>query len=143
MKRKLASALAAIAISGCASEPVAIGTLPPIANAANSGEVAVIRARAFIDEGFSYYLSVDRVTVLALESGEHTRFRLPAGEHRIAIRCFGALTGTWNETAITRRVAAGQTIFLAVAPKFDCASVEPVPESEGRKLVSRTAFRPI
>ncbi len=48
-----------------------------------------------------------------------------------------------NETAITHRVVAGQTAYLAVAPRFACASVDPVPESEARKLLSRTIFRPL
>lgn len=143
MKRKLVSALAAMAISGCGSEPVALGNLPPVADAANAGEVAVVRARGFIGEGFDYYININQINVFALGAGEHTRFRLPAGEHRVAIRCYSAWTAGWNEAAVTVRIAAGQTTYLAVAPKFECATVDPVPEREGKKLVSTTTFKPL
>jgi len=49
----------------------------------------------------------------------------------------------WRETAITQRVAAGQAAYLAIAPHKDCVSVEPVSESEGRKLLSRTVFKSV
>ena len=41
----------------------------------------------------------------------HTRLKLPAGEHRVAIRCYSALSG-----------------------------VEPLSESEGSELLSRTVL---
>lgn len=140
MKRRLVTALAgAILVSGCAPEQAAIGKLPPIADAAAAGEVALIRPRAFVGEEFAYDVSVNGVNIAALGSGEHARIKLPAGEHRIAIRCFRALTSAWAETVVTQRVVAGQTAYLAVAPKFECASIEPVSESEGKELLSRTA----
>ncbi len=45
-----------------------------------------------------------------------------------------------QETAISQRVVAGQAAYLAIAPHKACVSVEPVSESEGRKLLSRTVF---
>lgn len=142
MRRNLASLLAAIAIAGCAAEQVVLGKLPPIANPADAGEVVLIRASAFIGEDMSYYVNVDQTDIFELRQGEHTRFHLPAGEHRIAVRCFGALSG-WSDAAITQRVVAGQTTYFAVAPKFACASLDPVPESEAAKLLARTRFRPL
>lgn len=143
MKRGMVCALAAGVLAGCAPAPVALGKLPPIANPANAGEVVVIRARAFIDGEFSYYVNINQENILALASGEHARLKLPAGEHRIAIRCFAPLTDSWKETALTEGVLPGQTRYLAVAPKFGCASLDPVSESEGRKLLSRTIFKPL
>jgi hypothetical protein len=142
MTRNIAWFLAAIAIAGCAAEQVVLGKLPPIANPADAGEVVLIRARAFIGEDMSYYVNVDQTDIFELRQGEHTRFQLPAGEHRIAIRCFGALSG-WSDAAITQRVVAGQTTYFAVAPKYGCASLDPVPESEAGKLLARTRFRPL
>jgi hypothetical protein len=68
---------------------------------------------------------------------------LSAGEHRIAVRCVSSLTTAVSETATTQRVVAGQTLYLAIEPKSDCASIEAVPEAEGRKLVSSTSFKPL
>jgi hypothetical protein len=140
MKQNLLCTLAAIAISGCGSEPVALEKLPP-ADPGNAGEVVVIRPSAFIGEDIVYVVGVDKKDVARVGSRQHQRFNLPAGEHRIAIRCFGAFSG-WEETAITHRVTAGQSAYLAVAPKQTCASLGPVSESEGRKLLSNTVPRP-
>src|SRR5712664_969894 len=141
MKQNLLCAVAAIAISGCGSEPVALDQLP-VAVPANAVEVVLVRPSAFIGEDIVYAVNVDKADIAELGARQHQRFKLSAGEHRIAIRCFGALSG-WDETAITHRVVAGQTAYLAVAPKHGCASVAAVPESEGRKLLYSTAARPI
>jgi len=102
----------------------------------------VIRPGAFIGEDISYFLNVNRRDVFELESRQHTRFKLPVGEYRIAVRCFVWYSGGWVETAITQNVVAGQTAYLAVEPKHNCASLDPVSEAEGKKLLSRTAFTP-
>ena len=140
MNRKLLSALAAIAISGCGAPPVALEKLPP-ADPATAGEVVIVRPSAFIGEDAVYVVNVDKKDIAQLGTRQHQRFKLPAGEHRIAIRCSDLISG-WSETAITHGVVAGQTAYLAVAPKHGCASVDPVPESQGRQLLSNTAPRP-
>ena len=131
----------ALALAACAPA-VKLEKLPAPANPANAGEVVVIRPSAFIGDDIAYYLNVNEQDVLELGAREHTRFKLPAGEHRIAIRCFMPFAGGWKETAIPQRVVAGETVYLAVAPHHACASLEPVSEAEGKKLLSRTAFRP-
>jgi hypothetical protein len=140
MKRNLVCTLAAIAISGCAAEPVTPAEkLPPITDPAEAGEVVLIRPRAFIADETSFYINVNQDDIALIRSGQHTRLKLPAGEHRVAIRCYSSLSG-WQETALTQRVVAGQAAYLAIAPSRDCVNVEPVSESEGRKLLSRTVF---
>jgi len=143
MKRNLVCALAAIAIWGCAADSVTpAGKLPPITNPAEAGEVVLIRPRAFIADETSFYINVNQDDIAPIRSGQHTRLTLPAGEHRVAIRCYSSLSG-WQETAISQRVVAGQAAYLAIAPRKDCVSVEPVSESEGRKLLARTVFKSI
>lgn len=139
MKRTLFYTLAAIIVSGCA-EPVTLEKLPP-ADPASAGEVVIVRPSAFIGEDTVYVVNVDKKDVAELGSRQHQRLMLPAGEHRIAIRCFGALSG-WTETAITQGVVTGKTAYLAVAPKHGCASVDPVPENEAKKLLANTGPRP-
>ena len=139
MKRTLFSVLAAIAVSGCA-EPVALEKLPP-ADPASAGEVVIVRTTAFIGDDVVYVINVDKKDVAELGAGQYQRFMLPAAEHRIAIRCPGALSG-WSETAITHGVVTGRTAYLAVAPKHGCASVDPVPEREAKKMLANTAPRP-
>jgi hypothetical protein len=135
--------LACLALSACAPGEIAMGKLPPVANAADAGEVVVIRQRAFINEEFPYYVNVDQENVLAIAAGQHARLQLPAGEHRIAIRCYGSLIESWKETVVTERVVAGQTRYLALKPKGDCVSLDPLPEAEARRLLPNTRFRPI
>lgn len=139
MKRTLFSALAAIAVSGCA-EPITLEKLPP-ADPASAGEVVIVRPSAFIGDDVVYVVNVDKKDVAELRDRQSQRLTLSAGEHRIAIRCFGALSG-WSETAITQGVVTGKTAYLAVAPKHGCASVDPVPESEAKKLLANTGPRP-
>ena len=140
MNRNLLAVAAAIAVYGCGTEPVALEKLPPV-DPASAGEVVLVRPSAFIGEEIVYVVNVDKKDVAELSARQHQRFSLPAGEHRIAIRCYGALSG-WSETAITQGVAVGKTAYLAVAPKHGCASVDPVPESEARKLLANTSPKP-
>jgi hypothetical protein len=142
MGRHAVVAFAAIALAACAPA-LKLEKLPPPASPANAGEVVVIRPSAFIGDDIAYYLNVNEQDVLELGAKEHTRLKLPAGEHRLAIRCFMPFAGGWKETAIPQRVLAGETVYLAVAPQYDCASLEALPEAEGRKLAARTVFRPI
>jgi hypothetical protein len=140
MKKTLLCALAAIVVSGCGTPQLALEQLPPT-DPSNAGEVVLVRPRAFIGEDIVFVVNVDKKDVAQLGDRQHQRLKLPAGEHRIAIRCFGVLSG-WEESAITHPVVAGQAAYLAVAPKHSCASVAPVPESEGSKLLSNTVPRP-
>jgi hypothetical protein len=138
MKRTLFSVLAAIAVFGCA-EPVTLEKLPP-PDPASAGEVVIVRPSAFIGDDLIYVVNVDKKDVAELRSRQYQRLMLPAGEHRIAIRCFNTLSG-WAETAMTQGVAVGKTAYLAVAPKHGCASVDQVPESEAKKLLANTGPR--
>jgi hypothetical protein len=143
MKRNLVCALAAIATSACAPDSVTpAGKLPPIAISAEAGEVVLIRPRAFIAEETSFYVNVNHDDIAPIRSAQHTRLKLPAGEQRVAIRCYSSLSG-WQETALTQRVVAGQAAYLVIAPRKDCVSLEPVSASEARKLLSRTVFKSV
>jgi hypothetical protein len=138
MKSKLALITAALTLQGCALEPPAFGKLPPVAEGVETGEIALIRPRAFVGEEHDYYVNINNVDLAPLSSGQHARFKLPAGEHRIAIRCPALLSSNWNETAVVQRVAAGQTTYAAVAPKASCVSIATLSEGEAKKLLSKT-----
>ena len=129
-------------LAGCGAPELFIGKLPAV-DAAGSGEVVVVRPTAFIADDYPFYLNVNQENIWVIHPRMHTRFRLPAGEHRIAVRCTSAYSSEIRETAATQRVVAGQTLYLAVAAKGNCASIEAVSEPEGRKLVSNTTFRPL
>ena len=136
-------ALAAGITAGCGSNPVVTGKLPAT-SAADSGEVVIIRARAFIGEEHNHYINVDQENIVALTSGQHARLKLASGEHRVAIRCYGDLLSTAiNEAVITHRVAAGQISYFAVKPRFSCASIDPLSEAEARTLLSATSLKPL
>lgn len=129
-------------LAACAAQELSIGKLPPV-DAAGSGEVVVVRPSAFIADDFTFYVNVNQENIAGLRARVHTRFRLPAGEHRIAVRCTSAYSSEVKETATTQRVIAGQTLYLAIEPKGSCASIAAVPEREGRRLVSNTTFIPL
>jgi hypothetical protein len=142
LKTAFFAALAAIALFGCAGKEPAIGKLPPV-DAANSGEVVVIRPSAFIGDEFSLYLNVNETTVAALGPRQHTRLRLPAGEHRIAIHCPNVLSGKLNERVTLQRIDAGQTVYFSVTPRGDCAAIESLSEAEGRRRLTGTSRVPL
>ena len=136
-------ALAAGITAGCGSSPAVTGKLPAAA-AGDSGEVVIIRARAFIGEEHNHYLNVDQENIVALTSGQHARLKLASGEHRVAIRCYGdLLSAATNEAVITHRVAAGQISYFAVKPRYSCASIDPLTEPEAMKLLSATSLKPL
>jgi hypothetical protein len=141
MRRAMSWALAAGLLAGCAPSAVTMGRLPPLANPADAGEVVVARERGFIADEFSYYVNVNQENIVALASGEHARLKLPAGQHRIAIRCYAPLDGSWKEAAVTEHLIARGTVYLHAAPNYDCASLTPVTEGEGKKLLGRTSPR--
>jgi hypothetical protein len=143
MRIALLVALVGLALAGCAPKQLAMGKLPPVTDAAQAGEVVVIRPRAFIAEDLGFYVNVNQENIVTMSQREHIRLRLPAGEHRIAIRCTHLFKEGWSESAITQRVVAGQTSYLAVTPKYDCASLDVVSESDGKKLLSSTSLRPL
>jgi hypothetical protein len=139
MKWKLVFAVA-ILVSGCGAPPLTLEKLPD-ADPATAGDVVLVRPKAFIGEGLAYVINIDTKDIAELNDGEHLRFKLPAGDHRIAIRCYAAFTG-WAETTVDHRVVAGQSAYLAVAPKHNCATIAAVPEREGMKLLSNTSATP-
>jgi hypothetical protein len=128
--------------AGCASQELSIGKLPAV-ETASSGEVVVVRPSAFIADDFTFYVNVNEENIAGLRARLHTRFRLPAGEHRIAVRCTSGYTSQIHENATIQRVAAGETLYLVIEPKGNCATIEAVPEREGRRLVSNTTFIPL
>ena len=134
--------LLGILLAGCASQELSIGKLPAV-DAAGSGEVIVVRPSAFIADDYTFYVNVNQENIVGLRARLHTRFRLPAGEHRIAVRCTSSINSEINETATTQHIAAGQTLYLAVEPKGNCATIEAVSEREGRRLVANTTFIPL
>ena len=103
----------------------------------------MVRPSAFIADDYTFYVNVNQENVVGLRARLHTRFRLPAGEHRIAVRCTSSISSEINETATTQRIAAGQTLYLAIEPKGNCATIEAVSEREGRRLVANTTFIPL
>lgn len=129
-------------LAGCASQELSVGKLPAV-DAAGSGEVIVVRPSAFIADDYTFYVNVNQENIVGLRARLHTRFRLPAGEHRIAVRCTSSISSEISETATTQRIAAGQTLYLAIEPKGNCATIEAVSEREGRRLVANTTFIPL
>ena len=134
--------VAILLLAACAAPELKIGKLPAV-DPASSGEVVVVRPSAFIAEDFTFYVNVNEENIAGLRNRMHTRFRLPAGDHRIAVRCTSGYTSDVFENATIERVVAGQTIYLAIEPKGKCATIEAVSEREGRRLVANTTFIPL
>lgn len=128
-------------LAACGAPEVKLERLPAVEGAA--GEVWLIRPTHWIGEEAGYVVNVDQRDIHTLEMKQHIRVRLAPGEHRVALRCYQPLSNSWKETVINQQVQAGATTYLEVEPRGDCASLEPRPEAEGKRLAARTAFRPL
>jgi len=132
---------ALLLLTACGAPELKLEKLPAVEGAA--GEVWLIRPTHWIGEEVVYVVNVDSRDIHTLEMKQHIRVRLAPGEHRIALRCYQPFSNTWKETVVNQQVQAGANAYLAVEPRGDCASLEPLPEAQGKRLAARTALRPL
>lgn len=135
---------AVLVLAGCAGgDEVILRPLPKIADADKSTEVTVIRPRAVIASEFPFYVVVADQPVFDLRSGEHTRFRIPAGRQVFAIRCLGGPLGNPPLTRIEHDFPARGSAIFIVEPKNDCASIQPVDARAAASALATTRFRAV
>jgi hypothetical protein len=88
-----------------------------------------------------FTIALDGNDLFRIGSGEHAEFPVPAGSHRIAVKCFGGWTPTMKEDTESFAAAAGETRYFRVAPSATCADIEAIGEGTAkRELGSSTAI---
>ena len=73
-------------LSGCThiDRPI-IQPVPPIQDESKSATIVVARRSMWLAAADSVYISIDGVPVARLRSGQHTRFRVDAGQHQLGL----------------------------------------------------------
>jgi hypothetical protein len=139
MIKTLLAALAVGILSGCASSG-RIGELPTIAADAPSSQLVLIRVSSIIGATNSYYVALDGKDIFSIRSGEYTRFRIPAGEHFIAVKCFGGWSPAWKEISKGFVAVADQTSYFEISPNMTCAEIRQITTDAGKAEVKNITF---
>lgn len=142
MKKTAVLALS-IVLGACGAPGVVMAPLPTISDPAQATDVAVVRPVNFIASEFPFYIAIGGENVAPIRSGENVRFSLPSGRHSIAIRCLDALSPNFKETRLDYEFAPKGQAFFVVAPKFDCATIEPVDARTAGGLIANTRMRTV
>lgn len=139
--RKMFLAVCLLAgITGCASSG-RIGEIPTIASGQQAGKVVVLRVSSIIGVTNSYYIALDGKEIFAIRSGEHTEFKVSAGDHSIAVKCFGGWSPTWKEDSVNFSVSSETESFFEISPvPLVCAEIKPISAEEAREQIATSKF---
>jgi hypothetical protein len=130
-------------LAACGAPGMVMAPLPAISDPAQAADVAVIRPVNFIASEFPFFIAVGEQNVAPLRSGENVRFSLPSGKHSIAIRCLDALSPSFKEARLDYDFTPKGQAFFVVAPKFDCATIEPIDARSAGGLLVNTRTRTV
>ena len=139
MRQLLLVLCLAVGISGCASSG-RIGEIPAVPLGQPAGKLVVIRVSSFVGVTNCYYIALDGKDIFAIRSGQYTEIPVGAGEHNIAVKCFGGWTPTWKEDSIKFVVSSGNESFFVVSPNMTCAQIIPSEADEAKKLMATSKF---
>jgi len=132
MTRIIAAALLAAGLAACGTTSGPLGPLPEIADSSGAAKVVVVRVSSVIGAAAGVKSDVGPRCESGLGSGEHAEFRVPAGEHAIAIGCFGGLVPKWNQESLRFTAQPGASLFFIVSPSASCAELRAATEAEAR-----------
>lgn len=127
--------LLALSLAGCGTSSGRIGELPAVTDATSAGKVVTVRVSSFVGAANGYTVSLDGKDLYGIGSGEHAEFLVPAGEHFIAVKCFGGWTPTWKEDSLKFRASPSETSYFAISPNLKCADIKAVAEADALKLL--------
>lgn len=127
--------LLALFLAGCGTSSGRIGELPAVTDATSAGKVVTVRVSSFVGAANGYTVSLDGKDLYGIGSGEHAEFLVPAGEHFIAVKCFGGWTPTWKEDSLKFHASPSETSYFAISPNLKCADIKAVAEADALKLL--------
>lgn len=84
----------------------------------------------------AFVVALDGTDIFRIGSGEHAEFPLPAGNHRVTVKCFGGWSPTWKEASVPFDAAAGKTSYFRVSPDMNCAGIEAIAEGAAKKQLT-------
>jgi hypothetical protein len=120
--------------------------LPTITDRGMAGKVVVVRIKMFYGVLKSFLVALDGKDIFWINSGEHTEFFVPEGEHYITVKYCnpsGVLfpgPSAFKEHPFKFVVKASETIFFLVSPDFDCPKIKLSNETEAKKHLEGSNF---
>lgn len=123
------------ALAGCGTTSGRLGELPAITDPANAAKVVTVRVSSVVGAVNGFTVALDGKDLFGIGSGEHAEFRVPAGEHYIAVKCFGGWSPTWKEEALRFNVAAGDTSYFEIHPSMKCAAIKQIDQAAAKQLL--------
>jgi hypothetical protein len=109
--------------------------------AAQQAKVVVIRVSSLVGLVNPYFVAIDGKDVVRIGSGERSEHSVPAGEHGIAVKCFGGFLPTWNEVSVKFSIKPGEERYFLVSPSMGCAAIKPIEETDGKSRLGNA--RPV
>lgn len=123
----------AVPLAGCGTASGRLGDLPPITNQASASTITVVRVSSIVGAANGYRVALDGQDIFGIGSGEHAEFRVPAGEHYIAAKCFGGMTPTWKEDSLKFAAAPGARNYFLITPSGSCAEIKASNEADTKR----------
>jgi hypothetical protein len=125
---------AALCLTSCASGQ--IGTLPTV-TPTTEATVHVFRQSNLMGMLNTFRIAFDKKNLFNIGNGTFVTFPVPAGQHDIAVKCFGGMLPVVQTEDLQQNFAAGQEYYFAVAPDvITCASIQLYPNDEGPSMMA-------
>lgn len=122
-------------LSGCSSVQTINTEIPQkyIDNSARinsqdaTAHISISRKESFFASAAYYWIGLDKITIMALRSGDYTAFKIQPGEYRLTVHCFG--DGDWHSSTTSITIQPGEALFFELSPvlKGYCA-ISPISE---------------
>lgn len=139
MGRLLIIIVFALCVGGCASSG-RIGDLPVVAASGSPSQLVLIRTSSLVGVANSYYVALDGKDVFSIRSGEYTQFPISAGEHFVAVKCFGGWSPIWKEDSKKFIASPNESSYFAISPNMSCAAIEQVTADTAKINISTSKF---
>lgn len=129
-----------LGLVGCGTTSGRIGELPAVANASSAGKVVTVRVSSIVGAANGYTVALDGKDLYGIGSGEHAEFLVPAGEHFIAVKCFGGWTPTWKEDSLKFVANPAEVSYFVISPNLKCADIKAIAEPDAKKQLQGSKF---
>jgi len=127
----------AVLLAGCSHGQ--LSSLPKIQDN-NAAEVIIIRENQFWGGGVTAIVSLDNQDIIAIRAGDHSKIKLKAGQHAIAVRDQGGFSSEVHDSVLLDCIDKNKyylKMWKGISSRFN---IKVVPETEGEELVKDTNF---
>jgi len=136
MKKMITIVLVFLVLGGCSTMSGRVGDMPTVTDEKSASKIVVIRISSIVGGANSYVVALDGKDLLKIRSGQHADFKINAGEHFIAVKCFGGWWPSWKEDSVKFVAKSNQSVYFEVSPDFSCAEIVKIAKTKADKRLS-------